>query len=614
MAIKLGDALVMIGADRSKLGQDFKAAEADTRTWVPKVGHILEVALGGLLRKSIEGLTSLVGNFGKELLGTVQKAAKVSAVTNTFERLVDVVGGDAVQAINDLRYATRGMVSDSDLMSASNKFLAMGLADSIDEASKMAEIATQLGTAMGTDATTAMEDFALMLANQSTPRLDTFGISSGTVRTRIEELMAANEEMTREQAFSIATMEQAEIAMKKVGEQGGTVAASLSRIKSGWDNVTTSIGKLFMPIAEKVLGWVGDFISYLQMVFEEGDTLNDFLSELPEFLQPIAEAVGKGVKFLKENLIPTILLLFDAFSKLLSGDVSGFWWGLHDALVALGIPEEKLVSLENVIVTIKSAFDDLKNGNVEEFIGKMKAALLELGVPVETVEALEKAFRKVYDWWLENVPKIKEAARTAWEEVFKPALEGLLSLVQDLLPGALIAFGAVLLIHFVGPILLAALPVVALGAALIALGLIWKEHGEQVKYTVGQIGVIVTHIFTSIIEVVRNAIDAITGIEGPFGDLLRTVLGDGSRSITVLDEMIEKMRTANQERAEALLQQGAPGPATGENPFQGVLNALRVLGVGNQNNSRNVTVYGGVQQYGTGGEEEALQSLWELGQ
>ena len=70
---------------------------------------------------------------------------------------------------------------------------------------RVVEIASRLG-----DQTMAVSDrvsdFALMLANQSLPRLDNFGISSGKVRARIEELMSTVAGMTRETAFMQAVM------------------------------------------------------------------------------------------------------------------------------------------------------------------------------------------------------------------------------------------------------------------------------------------------------------------------------------------------------------------------------------------------------------------------
>ena len=140
------------------------------------------------------------------------------------------------------------MVNDADLMYSSSKLMSMGLAGSNEEAARLLEISTQLGSAMGVDATQAAEDFALMLANQSIPRLDTFGISSGIVRQRIEEMMAADQNLTREQAFLNATLEQAEITLGKVGEQGVGAAADMDRMKANIDNLKTAIGERFLPV------------------------------------------------------------------------------------------------------------------------------------------------------------------------------------------------------------------------------------------------------------------------------------------------------------------------------------------------------------------------------
>lgn len=609
MAIKLGDALVMIGGDRSKLKQDFKGAEQDTRSWVPKIGGILENMLGGLLRVSVQKLTGAVAAFGKQLLGTVAQAAKVTAVTNTFERLVEVVGGDAVKAMDDLRFATRGMVSDSDLMAASNKFLSMGIATTMDEATKLSEVATQLGTAMGEDAADSMENFALMMANQSIPRLDSFGISSAAVRSRIEELQEATEGLSREAAFNTAVMEQAQVAMKKVGEQGNTAAASLNKINAGWKNITTAMGTLFLPIAEKVLGWVGDFLTYLAEVFQSGDTLNDWLTHLPEFLRPVAEAFGEAVVFLKEHLIPAITFLFEAFEKLMGGDIYGFLWGIHDALVALGVPEEFLVKLENVLVTLWSAFKDLKEGNIEEFIGKIKAVLLELGIPIEIIDKLEAAFRGVYGWLEENVPKIEALVKQIWEVVLLPALEGLLELIEDLLPVALLAFGGFLFVNFVLPMLLAALPVIALVAALLVLGLMWREYGDQVTVILNQLGAVIAHFFGQAIEWVVGLLEAISSL-GVIGGSILAALGLPPDFVENLEKARQKLQEYAQARADAAI---AAQAATGGEQVNIGERMATWLEMQQTIQRSNTTIYGGVQQYGMEQGEGPLDELWAQG-
>lgn len=196
-------------------------------------------------------VVGVVTGLGVAAFSLAKDAAKVERTRKTWDNLAKSLGetgGD----IESLREATRGMVNDADLMYSSSKLMSMGLAGSNAEAAHLLEISTQLGSAMGVDATQAAEDFALMLANQSIPRLDTFGISSGVVRQRIEEMMAADQNLTREQAFLNATLEQAEITLGKVGEQGVGAAADMDRLKANVDNLKSQIGEKFLPVLATV--------------------------------------------------------------------------------------------------------------------------------------------------------------------------------------------------------------------------------------------------------------------------------------------------------------------------------------------------------------------------
>jgi len=587
LAIKLGDAFVELFGKRDKLNQDLGQAKEDTRTWTTAVGVMAGNLMTGVITKAADIAVKAVVGLGKSLVDMTLEAAKIEGVRNTFDNLVESIGGDAVNAMEQLRASTRGMVSDADLMQAGNKFLAMGLADSAEKAAELAEVATQLGMAMGGDATSSMENFALMMANQSIPRLDSFGISSSKVRERIEELMAATEGLTREQAFNQAVMEQARVTMAKVGEQGDTAAAGMARITATLENLKLKGGTALQPILDL-------FVSLGEAILEKyGPKLEAWLDFITG---PIENFAG-------------------AFKALIDGDINGFLSGINDALVGLGVPQETIDKVNISLSTLLSAFEDLKAGNLEEFIGKIKAVLLEWGVPIDVIDGMEAAFR----WLLkaaEDVSKfwegtLKPAMKAFWENVLQPALEGLWQLLTDLKP-LMIAVGGILLLHIALPMLLAALPVIALGAALIALGLLWKEHGEQVKVIVGQIGVIVSYVFSSIIEWVRNAIAAITSIEGPFGDMLRGILGDGQNTLSMLDDVIERMRETNKARAEAVAAQSAQTPQS-FNAGEAWEQVQQLFG-GSQDNSRSMTNYGGIQFNNNQDTGQALEQLWNLGQ
>jgi len=178
---------------------------------------------GDKMRSVLGGIALAAGTAGaamyaaKKAFDFGKEGAQIEKVRDTFDSLTTSIGETSGAIISDLRNATAGMVADTELMASANRFLSMGLANTGDEASKLANIAVTLGAAMGKDATGAMEEFALLLSNQSIPRLDTFGISAGRVRERIIELQAANEGMSRETAFMTAVMDEAQISMTKLG-------------------------------------------------------------------------------------------------------------------------------------------------------------------------------------------------------------------------------------------------------------------------------------------------------------------------------------------------------------------------------------------------------------
>lgn len=211
--------------------------------------------------KSVGGLTEKLGGMG--IIGPAAIAGVGLAVGKlawdameleptriTFDNLTESIGSTADAMLEELRPATLGVVSDADLMASANKLISMGLAESAEEAAKLSKMAVTLGTAMGKKATPAMEEFALMLANQSIPRLDTFGISAGKVRTRINELMEADKSLTRETAFMTAVMEQGEISMERVGDVSDTTSIKMQRIRTAVDNLKVGIGEMLIPVLD----------------------------------------------------------------------------------------------------------------------------------------------------------------------------------------------------------------------------------------------------------------------------------------------------------------------------------------------------------------------------
>ncbi|HNT76944.1 MAG TPA: hypothetical protein PKH77_18190 [Anaerolineae bacterium] len=164
------------------------------------------------------------------------------------QRFYAFAGGsrEAETVLKAVMAATDGTIDRMGAMQSATKLMQMGLASNADEAARLINMAARLGD-QTLSTSERVDDFAAMLANQSIPRLDNYGMSSGKVRARIDELMASTEGMTREQAFLQATLEEGAIAMEKLGDAGLGQLQNLDRLSSAWKDFKVTIGNIVAP-------------------------------------------------------------------------------------------------------------------------------------------------------------------------------------------------------------------------------------------------------------------------------------------------------------------------------------------------------------------------------
>ena len=292
-------------------------------------------ALGKVAAGLATGAAAGVGAVAAGVAKLTMDAAEIPDITRRFENLSTSIGETADVMLSEMSKAVQGTVTDVDLMSQASKLMSMGLADSSEQASKLAKIAYELGDPTQ-EVTANMENLALMLANQSLPRLDSFGISSGKVRTRINELMEATEDMTREEAFMIAVMEEADVAMEKVGERTVDAKVRMDQMKVTFENVKDRIGVAFIPI-------LGSLVEALAPV----------ITDVAEGLIPVAE---RAAEWLGENLPVAIGKLADFWTNTLRPAMERVSEFMEDPL--LPIIERLWEWLED---TVPRALDKLAN-------------------------------------------------------------------------------------------------------------------------------------------------------------------------------------------------------------------------------------------------------------
>ena len=240
--------------------------------------------------KDVSGLSNVSKMLASTLsVGAVVQIAKAAwelgelgAQSKRTSHAFEMISGGAVKAeanLNAMRTATRGAMSQQEMMANANLLMQMGLAKNSNELGQMTNMAVRLGKAMGSEAGASIQNFSMMLANQSLPRLDTFGISSGKVRERILELQAATEGMTRETAFMQAVMEEGGKAMERLGEDVDDEALAFERLDVVATDLKTLFAEELAPATSGVAGAVADL----------GDKIVTSIRQLNEYKKVLGE-------------------------------------------------------------------------------------------------------------------------------------------------------------------------------------------------------------------------------------------------------------------------------------------------------------------------------------
>lgn len=199
----------------------------------------------------MNNLASAVGDAVKgfiayKAVGMVADMVRLGQAANATQATFTALSGGAEEAARGLqlmRDATGGIVADTELMAGANRLLAMRLANSGEQAAQLSAIAVNLGRAFGQDASSAIENFSLMIANQSFLRLDSLGISAAAVRARMAELKEEFPEMDKQARFTQATLEEGTKNMDRLGDSIKAAQTPLTQLETRFENFKTTIGQ-----------------------------------------------------------------------------------------------------------------------------------------------------------------------------------------------------------------------------------------------------------------------------------------------------------------------------------------------------------------------------------
>jgi len=232
------DALNMAKGELGTLQKDLDGVEKSSK----KGASGLDTLKSGLstTKDVMAGVTAGAAAFAmtwKVAMDIGKEGAQLERTQQQFDKLSGSIGTTADALKNKLADASRGMVSNAEMIAGASKIMELGLAKDEDSVVRLSTVVNKLGWDMST--------VILTFANQSTMRLDALGLSVTDVTARWNKFKKAGVEAT--QAFNLAVIEAGEAKIGLLGDQADSSVGSFQRLDAATKNLADSLKTQLAP-------------------------------------------------------------------------------------------------------------------------------------------------------------------------------------------------------------------------------------------------------------------------------------------------------------------------------------------------------------------------------
>jgi len=191
----------------------------------------------------------------RQVIGFAKEASKVQQMETAFNTMSGGATNAAV-AIDKLKEATNGTLSEFDLFQQANNAMILGVTKNSDEMAEMFDMAQRLGAALGKDTKLSIESLVTGIGRQSRMMLDNIGIivkSDEAYESYAAQLGKSKNELTdaeKKQAFMNATLDAAREKLQTLPQEVLTTDQKFQALAASFDDASVAIGEGFLPLVE----------------------------------------------------------------------------------------------------------------------------------------------------------------------------------------------------------------------------------------------------------------------------------------------------------------------------------------------------------------------------
>lgn len=296
-----------------------------------KAGASFAKNIGGLFAGAFA--TDVLVNFGRE---ASEMAGKLTGIEAAFKNIDN--GG----LLDNLRAATKGTVSDLELMQNAVKASNLGLP--IEQLGTYFEFARKTAKATGESVDFLVQSIVTGIGRKSPLILDNLGIST----------VQLNEALKQTPDFATAVGIVIEEKMAKAGEDIDTAAESSAQLAARWDNAKTKAGGLINQGLVPLQGALSNVIDGLSGMFDTSQSFEQFSKN---YIKAWI-GIGDEVKTFDQQLTE----LISTFNKL-SLEQLRSQEGLKafaTSMIKMGVSTEEATKKYKELIKSKTGLVDLK--------------------------------------------------------------------------------------------------------------------------------------------------------------------------------------------------------------------------------------------------------------
>lgn len=223
--------------------------------------------------------TGLIQKLGAGLMEFAKQGSKLPAIRESFDRLTAGLKQNGTEMLQSMGTATKGLVSNFDLMTSANKAMLLGLPVTTQSMGELAKTATILGKAMGQDATKSLDDLITALGRSSPMILDNLGLTvkvgeaNEAYAAKLGKSADALTDAEKKMAFYDAAMEAARRKTAELGEQTRTLGEIATSAWTSIGNVVTESAATANVGIGRAMSSMREFATFAQDVITQGTAI-----------------------------------------------------------------------------------------------------------------------------------------------------------------------------------------------------------------------------------------------------------------------------------------------------------------------------------------------------